>query len=179
MTVGAALLHSRGCLLAVDCRITSDSGTIHSDMAVKWALVGPLTAVFAGDVGHFQAAVRIWMDRGVTTVEEAADNRAGAGNTWEAIIYDQAAHTLWNLDSSGALIQQPTIATCGMGEDLVYGYLRGAVTAQDLQRSSPRLGRHLSDAVQIAAERNATVSASHHVLRCRRKGRPSVAFHRS
>ncbi len=174
MTVGAAIIHKTGCVVAIDCRVTSECGTKHSDRASKYLLCGPLVAAFAGDVGQLQAVARSWVGKEALTVEEAVEASKGCGTGWEALIYNSFDHTLWSLDGGGALIEHSTMVVIGAGGDTAAGYLQGWFAAKPkLLKSSRSVERALSAAVQAAAGRNISCCEAHYVIRAHRSGRPA------
>lgn len=170
MTVGVAVLHSSGCVIAIDCRVTSACGTKHSDTADKYLVLGPLVFALAGDLGQMRAVAGKWVEHETFNPADAADVSRGTGNEWEALCYDSSDHTLWSL-SCGVVLEHAGCTAIGSGSDVAFGYVTAA------QQLAARKSAHdpaciVSNAVRAAAVRNVSCSTAHNLIRAHRSGRP-------
>lgn len=167
-------------LLAVDGRITDESGVIHTERAQKFCQAGRFVAAFAGDLAVFQGVIRSWVANAsvIDSVDAAMrlvpKNDGAVGKDWEAIVYDVFDDALYTVDSTGARLRHhEKVLAIGSGADVALGYLkarlRSATPAKRATAAKWPLGvgkRNMRGAIRAASERHASCGAAATLITC-------------
>jgi ATP-dependent protease HslVU (ClpYQ) peptidase subunit len=124
VTVIAAYRVKKGCVVAVDGRVTADD-TLVSNTTPKFMVQGHCVIAFAGDLGPAQTQAQYWKTRGCSTLVELRAERLKKGDAdWYCLVYDRSTNVLATLCSDGCLVTHKTpFATLGAGELVAWGYL--------------------------------------------------------
>ena len=176
-------------MLAVDGRITTDDGVIHTETAQKWCTTtGGITSVFAGSVPHIQAAIRVLTQpasaggpKHVRSVAEFMDvvlncrphvnaSTDAEADAWEALVYDSQKRELYHVDSDGSCLQvDRRCAAIGSGSDIALGFLAAKMDAAGPDGkarawTTTQASAQLRGAIRAASNRHSTVGPKANVI---------------
>lgn len=151
-------------VLGADCRI-SDGSSVSSDRYRKLTALDKLLFGFAGALGPFQQTQKLWELEEITTIDEAAVLRHGAG--WSVILYDAKTGEAAALDADGALVRHDALICIGSGADIAYGFVRA--------HKQPRTVKEAKDivagAIKVASERDIATCQNFELLTASPRGR--------
>lgn len=177
-------------MLAVDGRITTDDGVIHTETAQKWCTTaGGITAVYAGSVPHIQSAIRVltqpqdgasgpkhvrsvaeFMDVVLNCRPHANASTDAEADAWEALVYDSQKRELYHVDSDGSCLQvDRRCAAIGSGSDIALGFLAAKMDAagpdgRALAWNATNAAAQLRGAIRAASNRHSTVGPRANVI---------------